>query len=98
MCIIDIFHTHSALHERFVYVHKDIQKVSTQDSLIVSHDVCCFFSNIPLSETIDIAVTLMFENIKYVRFLENELTKLYCFATSQTQFYLNEKLSIRLME
>ena len=57
-----------------------------------------FFSNTPLSETTDIAVSLMFEDITYVKFLKNELTKLFCFATSQTHFYLNEKFSIRLME
>ena len=57
-----------------------------------------FFSNTPLSESTDIAVSLMFEDIKYVKFLKNELNKLFCFATSKTHFYLNETFSIRLME
>ena len=50
---------------------KDIQEVSTQDSFIVSYDICSLFTNITLSETIDIAVKLILENKKDLKFLEN---------------------------
>ena len=68
---------------------KDIPEVSTQDSFMVSYDVCSLFTNIPLSETIDIAVKLILENKKDLKFSENELTKLFRFATAQTHFYFD---------
>ena len=68
---------------------KDIQEVSTQDSLMVSYNVCSLFTNIPLSETIDIAVKLISENKKDLKFSENEFTKLFRFATAQTHFYFD---------
>ena len=51
-----------------------------------------FFINIPLRETIDIAVKLILENKKDLKFSENELTKLFRFATSQTHFYFDGKI------
>ena len=49
---------------------------------MVSCNVYSLFTNIPLSETIDIAVNFILENKKDLKFLENELTKLFCFAAS----------------
>ena len=46
--------------ELFTFI-KDIQEVSTQDSFMISYDVCSLFTNIPQSETIDIAVKLILE-------------------------------------
>ena len=68
---------------------KDIPELSTQDSFMVSYDVCSLFTNKPLSETIDIAVKLILENTKDLKFSENELTKLFRFATAQTHFYFD---------
>ena len=77
--------------DSFTFI-KDIQKVSTQDSFMVSYDVCSLFTNIPLSETIDIAVKLILENKKGLEFSENELTKLFHFPMSQTHFYFHGKI------
>ena len=77
--------------DSFTFV-KDIQEVSTQDSFMVSYDVCSLFTNIPLSETIHIAVKLILENKKDLKFSENELTKLFRFATAQTHFYFDGKI------
>ena len=71
---------------------KDIQEVSTQDSFMVSCDFCSLFTNIPLSETIDIAVKLILENKKDLKFSENELTKLFRFARAQTHFWFHGKI------
>ena len=58
-----------------------------------SYDVCSLFTNIHLSETADIAVKLILENKKDLKFSENELTtKLFCFATSQAHFYFDWKI------
>ena len=67
--------------------------------VMVTNDGCSLFTNVPLSETTDIAVKLILEKKKKdLKFSENELTKLFPFATSQTHFYLMEKSLIKLME
>ena len=77
--------------DSFTFI-KDIQEVSTQDSFMVSYDVCSLFTNIPLSEAIDIAVKLILENKKDLKFSENELTKLFRFVMTQTHFYFDGKI------
>ena len=77
--------------DSFTFI-KDIQEVSTQDSFMVSYDVCSLFTNIPVSETIDIAVKLILENKKGLKFSENELAKLFRLAMSQTYFYFDGKI------
>ena len=59
---------------------------------MISYEVCSLFTNIPLSETIDIALKLILENEKDLKFSENELTKLFRFAASQTHFYFDGKI------
>ena len=61
-------------------------------SFMVSYDVCSLFTNIPLNETIDIAVKLIVENKNDLKFSENELTKLFRLATSQIHFYFDGKI------
>ena len=51
---------------------------------MVSYDVCDLFSNIPLS--------IILEYKKDLKFSENELTKLFRFATSQMHFYFDAKI------
>ena len=77
--------------DSFTFI-KGIQEVSTQDSFMVSYDVCSLFTNIPLSETIDIAVKLILENKKDLKSSENDLTKLFRFAKLQTHFYFDGKI------
>ena len=59
---------------------------------MVSYDVCSLLTNITLSETIDIAVMLILENKKDLKFSEDELTKLFRFATSEMHFYFDGKI------
>ena len=63
-----------------------------QDSLMVSYIVCSLFTNVLLSETIDIEVKLILENMKELKFYENKLAKLFHFATSQTHFHFEGKI------
>ena len=58
---------------------------------MVLYDVGSLFTNILLSETIDIAVKLILENKKDLKFLENVLIKLFRFAMSQTHFCFDGK-------
>ena len=59
---------------------------------MVTYDVFSLFTNILLSETIDIAVKLILENKKELKFSENELTNLFRSATSQAHLYFDRKI------
>ena len=48
----------------------------------VSYDVTSLFTNIPLQETIDIAINLIFNHNTNVNIIRNEFKKLFLFATS----------------
>ena len=77
--------------DSFTFI-KEIQEVSAQDSFMVSYDVCNPFTNVPLSETIDVAVKLILENKKDLKLSENEFSKLFRFPTSQTHFYFDGEI------
>ena len=55
---------------------EDIKSVSMTDKFLISFDVTSLFTNIPLSETIDIAINLIFENSPDITFTKRELRKL----------------------
>ena len=55
----------------------------------MSYDVVSLFTNIPLEETIDIAVKLILENSPESKVSQVDLKKLFSFATSQTHFLFN---------
>ena len=56
---------------------------------MISFDVTSLFTNIPLSEAIDIAINLIFENSPDIKFTKRELRKLFRIATSETHFTFN---------
>ena len=53
---------------------------------MISHDVCSLFSSIPLKETIDVAVDLLFEHNSDFKITKNELKNLFDFAKSGPHF------------
>ena len=68
---------------------RDIKKVSSSNKFMVSYDVTSLFTNIPLDETIKIAVDLIFEKNSKIKITKRELTKLFYFATSESHFLFN---------
>ena len=50
-----------------------------------------FFPDIPLQETINIAINLIFNHNPNLNITRKELKKLFLFATSQTHFIFNSK-------
>ena len=56
---------------------------------MVSYDVTSLYTNIPLKETIKIAVDKIFENNENIKIAKSELSKLFEFATSKTHFQFN---------
>ena len=60
---------------------EEIQQVSSNDNFLVSYDVCSLFTSIPLQETIQIAVELIFQNNPQLKVTKRELKQLFNFAT-----------------
>ena len=65
---------------------EEIKKVSATNGFLISYDVSSLFTSIPLKETIDIAVNLLFEHNPGLNITKAELKKLFEFATSSTCF------------
>ena len=55
-------------------------------------DVARIFTNIPLKESIDLAVSYITEGNAGLRFSKTELIKLFSIATTQTHFLFNGKV------
>ena len=68
---------------------EEIQRVSSNNNFLVSYYVCSLFTIIPLQETIQIAVELIFQNNPQLKVTKRELKKLFNFATSGTYFIFN---------
>ena len=56
---------------------------------MISYDVCNLLTNIPLKETIKLALNLIFEKRPEIRIPRKQLTKLLEFAPSRTHFLFN---------
>ena len=82
----------------FAFVYQ-INNANLSRKILVSYDVTSVFTNIPLPETIDIAINLMIDIAINLIFYHNpnlnitkrELKKLFLFATSQIHFTFNSK-------
>ena len=63
---------------------KEIKKVSSTNKFLISFDICSLFTRIPLNETIDLAVKLIFDNKPNIQSTKKDLKTLFEFATSGT--------------
>ena len=68
---------------------EEIQWVSSNNNFLVSYHVCSLLTSIPLQETIQIAVELIFQNNPQLKVTKRELKQLFNFATSCTHFIFN---------
>ena len=68
-----------------------IKNANLSKKFLVSYDVTSLFTNIPLQETIDIAVNLLFNHNPNLNITRKELKTLFLFATSKTHFIFNSK-------
>ena len=67
---------------------EEIKQVSSNDNYLVLY-VCSLFTSIPLQETIQIAVELIFQNSPQLKVRTRDLKQLFNFATSGTHFIFN---------
>ena len=70
----------------------ELKKVSFKNSFVVSYDVVSLFTNIPLDETIELALDLILKNNLNIKITRNDLKKLFIFATSKTQFSFKNEI------
>ena len=68
-----------------------IKNANPSKTFLISYYVTSLFTNIPLQETIDIAINLIFNHNPNLNITKKELKKLFLFATSQTHFIFNGK-------
>ena len=68
-----------------------IENANLSGNFLVSYDVTSLFTDIPLQETIGIAINLIFNHNPNLSITKKELKKLFFFATLQTRFLFNGK-------
>ena len=68
-----------------------IKNANLSKKFLVTYDVTSLFTNIPLQETIDIAINLIFNHNPNLNITRKELKELFLFATSKTHFIFNSK-------
>ena len=72
-----------------------VQELTTTDlsnKYMVSFDVMSLFTNIPLNECIDLAVSYITKGNTELKLSKDDLTKLFTIATAQTHFLFNGKV------
>ena len=76
--------------DTFSFVYQ-IENANLSKKILVSYDVTSLFTNIPLQETVDIAINLIFNHNPNLNITKKDLKKLFLFATSRTHFIFNSK-------
>ena len=74
--------------DTFTFI-KEMEEVRDYNNFLVSFDVSSLFTNIPLNETIELALDYILSNNHEVNISRKDLKKLFQFATSETHFYFN---------
>ena len=77
--------------DTFSFVN-ELSEMKSKDKFLISYDVTSLFTNIPLDETIEIAVNVILENEPDIKIDKNELKKLFIFATSESHFVFKGKV------
>ena len=70
---------------------EELKEVSINDKFLVSFDATSLFTNIPLKETMKLAVDLIKTSYPNLKMSSENLTKLFKFATCETHFLFHGK-------
>ena len=85
-----LVHNDYSCKDTFSFVSQ-IRNANLSKKFLVSYDITSLFTNIPLQETIDIAINLIFNHNPNLNITRKELKQLFLFATYQTHFIFNNK-------
>ena len=77
---------------------KEVQEVSVSEYFMVSYDVCSLFTNIPLNETIDLAVDIIFNNNPSMNITKPQLMKRFVLLHRKLIFFLLMQFMIKPTE
>ena len=77
--------------DTFTFI-KELEEVRDYNNFLVSFDVSSLFTNIPLNETIELALDYILSNNPEVNISRKDLKKLFQFATSETHFHFNGEI------
>ena len=80
-----------ATKDSFTFI-EELKQINTYGKFLISFDVTSLFTNIPLEETVNITVDVIFENYTNVQFTRKELQKLFIIATSEAHFIFNNEI------
>ena len=69
---------------------QEIQNIDTRNKYLISFDVQNLFTNIPLNETINIAINTIFKHNPNFPINRTDLKMLFSFATTQSHFLFND--------
>ena len=75
-----------------------IKNENLSGEFLVSYGVTSHFTHIPLQETFDIAINLIFNHNPNLNITKKELKKLFLFTTSQIHFHLTVNFIMKLIE
>ena len=79
-----------SVKDSFSFV-EELRSFDFKNKFLISFDVESLFTNIPLNETIDIAVDFIFKHDPEFSIEKPDLKKLFLFATAETHFLFNGK-------
>ena len=74
--------------DTFTFI-KELEQVRDYNIFLVSFDISSLFTNIPLNETIELALDYILSNNPDVNIIRKDIKKLFQFGTSETNFYSN---------
>ena len=77
--------------DTFAFI-KELEEVRDYNFFLLSFDVSSLFTNIPLNETIELALDYILSNNPEVNISRKDLKKLFQFATSETHFHFNGEI------
>ena len=76
---------------------KELKKVSSTNKFLISFDICSLFTRVPLNETIDLAVKLIFDNKPNIQSTKKILRHFFNSQLQEHTFFLMEITMIKLM-
>ena len=80
-----------SVNDTFTFIN-EINKLKGNGKFMTSFDVVSLYTNIPLNETIDLAVNIIKVNEPNIKVSHKELKQLFMFATAETHFLFEDKV------
>ena len=91
----DVIPNGRSAKDTFSFV-EELKTVIVTSKYIVSYDVTSLFTNMPLEETINLTINLLFEAKSDLKISRKDLQKLVQFVTSQTNFLFNGNMYVQV--